>query len=234
MLILGIDTCCMPASAAVYDGAKIIGEYTLNNGRTHSQKIMPMIAELFNDLGIKPRDIDCFAAAAGPGSFTGVRIGAATIKALARGAERPCAAVSTLLGLANNVRFFDGVICPIMDARRGQVYNALFSGDGSLTRLSPDRAIALSELLSELEGKRALFLGDGVAVHRGEIEERMGERAAFAPANALLNSAASVACAAAEMFEKGETVSYSELVPNYIRLSQAERERKEKLKRETH
>ena len=234
MLILGIDTCCMPASAAVYDGAKIIGEYTLNNGRTHSQKIMPMIAELLDSLGLKPGDIDCFAVAAGPGSFTGVRIGAATIKALARGAGKPCAAVSTLLGLANNARFFDGVICPIMDARRGQVYNALFSGDGSLIRLTPDRAIALSELLSGLDGKRALFIGDGVPVHRGEIEARMGERAAFAPANALLNSAASVACVAAEMYEKGETVSYSELVPNYITLSQAERERKEKLKRETH
>ena len=229
MLILGIDTCCMPAGTAVYDGEKITGEFMINNGMTHSQKIMPMIAEMMEHLGLSPKDIDCFAVAAGPGSFTGVRIGAATIKALAHAAGAPCVAVSTLEALANNVRFFDGVICPILDARRNQVYTAAFSGDGSLTRLTDDRAMALDTLLDELEGRKVLFLGDGVLTYRDAIAERMGDLAKFADAGSLLNSAASVAYVGGKMFERGETVSYSELIPNYIRLSQAERERKEKL-----
>ncbi len=229
MLTLGIDTCCMPATAAVYDGEKIIGEFTINSGKTHSQKIMPLIEQMLRHLDIAPSDIDCYAAAAGPGSFTGVRIGTAAVKAMARGSGAVCAAVSTLEALANNARYFGGVICPIMDARRNQVYNALFSGDGSLKRLTDDRALALKALLDELDGKKALFLGDGVFPYRAEIESRMGERASFAPPNALLNSAASVAFLAGEMLRRGETISCGDLVPNYIRLSQAERERKERL-----
>lgn len=232
MLTLALDTCCMPASAAVYDGQKIIGEFTVNCGKTHSQKIMPLIEEMLDRLDLGPSDIDCWGVAAGPGSFTGVRIGVAAAKALAHGTGAVCAPVSALESLANNVRYFDGILCPIMDARRNQVYNALFSGDGSLGRITEDRAIALEDLFEELEGKDALFLGDGVLAYRTIIEARMGERAKFAPPNEMLNSAASAAYLAGEMLKRGETVSYGELVPNYIRLSQAERERKERLENE--
>ena len=151
MLVLGIDTCCMPATSAVYDGEKLVGEAIVNCGKTHSQKIMPQIEALLNSLELKPADIDCFAVAAGPGSFTGVRIGTATIKAMAHAAGKPCAAVSTLEALANNVPYFDGIICPILDARRNQVYTAEFLGDGTLTRVCEDKAVSLESLLDELK-----------------------------------------------------------------------------------
>ncbi len=231
MLILGTDTCCMPATAAVYDGEKILGEFVLNNGKTHSQKIMPLIGDMLRQLGISAADIDCFAVAAGPGSFTGVRIGTATVKAMAHAVGKPCAAVSTLEALANNVLYFDGKICPILDARRNQVYSAVFSGDGSLTRLTEDRAIALDDLLNELTGGRVLFMGDGVLVHRREIAERLGENASFARANNCLNMAGSVAVLGCEKYLRGDTVCYGELIPAYVRLSQAERERLEKKER---
>ena len=228
MLILGIDTCCMPAVSAIYDGEKIIAEAVLFSGKTHSQRIMPQIKGLFDELGISPADIDCFAVAAGPGSFTGVRIGTAAVKAMAHAAGKPCAAVSTLEALAFNVSCFDGIICPILDARRDQVYTALFRGGKALTRLRGDGAAPLSELLDELAGQKVLFAGDGVLVYRSEIAARMGDCAYFPPANNLLNSGGAVAVLGYEKFMAGETVSYSALVPNYIRLSQAERERIER------
>ena len=182
MLVLGIDTCCMPATSAVYDGEKLVGEAIVNCGKTHSQKIMPQIEALLNSLELKPADIDCFAVAAGPGSFTGVRIGTATIKAMAHAAGKPCAAVSTLEALANNVPYFDGIICPILDARRNQVYTAEFLGDGTLTRVCEDKAVSLESLLDELKNlkKKVLFLGDGVLVYREEILEYLGDNAKFA------------------------------------------------------
>ena len=197
MLVLGIDTCCMPATSAVYDGEKLVGEAIVNCGKTHSQKIMPQIEALLNSLELKPADIDCFAVAAGPGSFTGVRIGTATIKAMAHAAGKPCAAVSTLEALANNVPYFDGIICPILDARRNQVYTAE-------------------------------FLGDGVLVYREEILEYLGDNAKFAKGNNNLNMAGSVAELGYEAALSGDTISYAKLAPNYIRLSQAERERLER------
>lgn len=234
MLVLGIDTCCMPASAAIFDGEKLLGEVTINNGNTHSQKIMPMVGELMSSLEIRPRDIDCFAAAVGPGSYTGVRIGAASVKAMAHGTGKPCVGVSTLKALANNILFFDGIICPILDARRDRVYAAEFTGDGSLSRLCEDRAVPVAQLLAEIEetGKRALFLGDGALTYREVIKERLRDKAAFAKCNNCLNLAGSVAVLGYEEYMAGNTVGYSELVPNYIGLSQAERERRERLKAE--
>lgn len=230
MLVLGIDTCCMPATSAVYDGEKLVGEAIVNCGKTHSQKIMPQIEALLNSLELKPADIDCFAAAAGPGSFTGVRIGTATIKAMAHAAGKPCAAVSTLKALANNVPYFDGIICPILDARRNQVYTAEFLGDGTLRRVCEDKAVSLDSLLDELKNmkKKVLFLGDGILVYREEILECLGENAKFAKGNNNLNMAGSVAELGYEALLSGDTISYAELAPNYIRLSQAERERLER------
>lgn len=235
MLILGLDTCCMPATAAVCDGTKLFGEFVINCGKTHSQKIMPEIENMLKSLSITPCDIDCFAVAAGPGSFTGVRIGVATIKALAHGTNKPCVVVSTLEALAQNTAYFDGLICPMLDARRNQVYTAVFRGghDGA-ERISPDEAIELNGLLKRLkeQDEKVLFLGDGIFVYKDEIEKELGDMAVFAQPNLNMNMAGAVAYLGALAFENGSTVPYSEVVPSYVRLSQAEREREEKLQGE--
>ncbi|MBQ4145180.1 MAG: tRNA (adenosine(37)-N6)-threonylcarbamoyltransferase complex dimerization subunit type 1 TsaB [Clostridia bacterium] len=230
MLIFGIDTCCMAATAALMDEERLLAQTVVNNKKTHSQKMMPQIEELFGHTELSPEDIDYYAAAVGPGSFTGVRIGVATVKAMAQAFNKPCIAISTLHALANNVALFDGIICPILDARRDQVYNALFRGGRELERLCDDRALAISELLIELKETdgEIIFLGDGVSVFKGTIVEELGERARFAPLMSNMNLAASVAELGMEYAKKGETVSYGDLVPQYVRLSQAERERIEK------
>ncbi len=230
MLVFGIDTCCAAATAALLEDDRLIAQTVINTGKTHSQKMMPQIAEMFRMAEIQPEAVDCFAAAVGPGSFTGVRIGVATAKALAQAVQKPCAAVSTLHGLANNLAVFEGVICPILDARREQVYNALFRGGRTLTRLCEDRALGIEELLLELkkEAFPILFCGDGVLVFREKILAELGERASFAPVIQNMNSGASVAEIGLAMAKAGETIPYGDLVPQYVRLSQAERERLEK------
>lgn len=229
MNIFGIDTCCMAATAAVLSDDRLASQIVQNNKRTHSQKIMPMIEFMLKEAEIELSDIDCFAAAVGPGSFTGVRIGVATVKALAHMTGKPCVAVSTLHALANNVAHFDGIICPILDARRGQVYNALFRG-GDMSRITEDRACSVEELCRELAEteEKIMFLGDGVSVFAEQIREALGDRAVFAQRMQRMNLAASVAEIGGEKLALGETISYSELVPEYLRLSQAERERLEK------
>ena len=182
MLIFGIDTCCMAATAALMDEDKLIAQTVVNHNRTHSQKMMPQIEAMFEMAERDVSEVDCFAAAAGPGSFTGVRIGIATAKALAQSFGKPCAAVSTLEALANNNALFDGIISPILDARRGQVYNALFGGGRELKRICDDRAIALTALLDELkqQSKPVLFCGDGVYSFKEEIISALGDTAVFA------------------------------------------------------
>ena len=228
MLIFGIDTCCMAATAALMDDTKLIAQTVINHDRTHSQMMMPQVETMMAQAERDMMDVDCFAAAVGPGSFTGVRIGVATAKALAQAANKPCVAVSTLHALAFNNMTFSGVVCPILDARRGQVYNALFQGGKTLTRLCDDRAIAMEELLAELKDTESdvLFCGDGTFAFREMIEEILGDRAVFAPRMQNLNLAAAVAELA--LLGEGKTVAYGDLVPQYLRLSQAERERLEK------
>ncbi len=230
MLIFGIDTCCNAATAALLEDDRLVAQTIINSGKTHSQKMMPQIEQMFQQAEKKVEDVDCFAAAVGPGSFTGVRIGVATVKAMAQAVQKPCVAVSTLHGLANNLSVFDGIICPILDARREQVYNALFRGGRSLERLCQDRALGVEELLRELKEESApiLFCGDGVPVFREKILEVLGEKAMFAPIMQNMNLGASVAEIGLAMAKQGKTVEYGELVPQYVRLSQAERERYEK------
>ncbi len=228
MLIFGIDTCCMAATAALMDDTKLIAQTVINHDRTHSQMMMPQVETMMKQAERDIMDVDCFAAAVGPGSFTGVRIGVATAKAMAQAANKPCVAVSTLHALALNNMTFSGVVCPILDARRGQVYNALFQGGRTLTRLCDDRAIAMEEVLAELKDAESdvLFCGDGTFAFREMIEETLGDRAVFAPRMQNLNLAAAVAELA--LMGEGKTVAYGDLVPQYLRLSQAERERLEK------
>ena len=227
MLVFGIDTCCNAATAAIIDDKRLVAQTVVNMGRTHSQIMMPQIEEMFKTTEIDVKDIDAFAAAVGPGSFTGVRIGVATAKGLAQATGKPCVAVSTLRALAHSSKFFDGIAAPILDARRQQVYNALLDcKNGEMTRLTEDRALALADLLKELKelDRNVIFMGDGVFVFEEEIRKELGERAFFAPKTTLMNLGGAVAEIGLEKFQMGETVSYSQLIPSYVRLSQAERD----------
>lgn len=227
MLIFGIDTCCMAATAALMSEDVLVAQTVINHKKTHSQKMMPQIEDMFKAAELMPSDVDAFAAAVGPGSFTGVRIGVATAKAMAQAYKKPCIAVSTLEALAFSSYFFDGLVSPILDARRGQVYNAVFKGTNEgMKRLTDDRALSLEDLLAELEqsGENILFMGDGVAVHREQINLTLGEKAFFAPKTTRLNLAGAVAEIGLEKLKNGDVVGYSELVPQYVRLSQAEQD----------
>ena len=174
--------------------------------------------------------IDLFASTSGPGSFTGVRIGASTIKGMAFGKGKPCIGVSTLEALAYNLRGFNGILCPVMNARRSQVYNALFRAqDGKLTRLCDDRAISLSDLSAELAsyGEETVYLsGDGYDMTRAALSDL---RLAETPEELIYQSGFSVAMCALRAYEDGVRTTDTELVPTYLRLPQAERERLEKL-----
>ena len=230
MRILAIDTASNVASAAVVEDGILRGEYILNFNKTHSQKIMPMIDELMSDLELKPADIDVFAAANGPGSFTGLRIGVASVKALAHAVNKPVVGISTLASLAYNLPFCEHIIVPIMDARRNHVYTASYIWDeDGFKELSPDEVISIDECIDSCgEFLDTVFVGDGVPVYKEYIEERLGERAHFAPASALMQRASSIAMLAKEKADKGEVQKYNELEPFYLRKSQAEREYEEK------
>ena len=234
MKILAVDTSANVATAAVTDNGRLICESILNHKKTHSEKIMPMIDELLRDSETDIKDIDLFAVANGPGSFTGLRIGVSTVKALAHAADKPIVGVSTLEGLAYNLFGVDGLISPIMDARRSQVYNAVYRWEkGELKEVIPPRALALSECIAGFEKeKKVYFLGDGVPVYKNEIIEAMGDRAIFAPMTCFLQRASSLAAIAEIKAERGETDTYQTLMPFYLRKPQAEREYDEKKKME--
>ncbi len=233
MLILAIDSTAKEASAAVWKNGTAIGEVDLRAGNTHSEQLLPAIEFMLRAAGLTTADVDIYACAAGPGSFTGVRIGAATVKGLAFGHGKCCAAVSTLEALAENVRDLHGIAVAVMDARRGQVYTATFDcrGDGAPTRLSPDDAMSVEELAEKLAeanyGCPIFLVGDGYDVAYPALSEKLGN-IAVTPAPLRTHSAASVAAVAARMAEKGELCDDISLSPSYLRLSQAEREYNEK------
>lgn len=227
MRILAVDTSSAVASCAIVDGEKLVCEEILNNGLTHSQTIMPMIESVMKRSGLEINDIDLFAAVTGPGSFTGLRIGVSAVKALAHASDKPCAAVSTLEAMAYNLPFCEKLIVPIMDARRGEVYNGIYRfNNGELNVIREDRALSIEELCEDVKTLDcdAVFLGDGLPVFREKIKEMLGDKAYFAPAN--LN--AQMAASAALIAQKKETVNYTKLAPVYLRKSQAEREREER------
>lgn len=231
MKILAVDSAANVASAAIAEDNKLICEYTLNHKKTHSEKLMPMIEELFQSAQLSPADIDLFAVANGPGSFTGLRIGVATVKGLAHAVQKPVAGVSTLLAMAYNMPFCSYVLSPIMDARREQVYNGVYCWEnGQLKELTPPRAVSIAECTAEFQksGRQVVFLGDGVPVYQEFIRKQLGSQAIFAPQNCNLQRAASVALAAAELYRAGKYQNYYELAPVYLRKPQAEREWEEK------
>ncbi|MBQ8849308.1 MAG: tRNA (adenosine(37)-N6)-threonylcarbamoyltransferase complex dimerization subunit type 1 TsaB [Clostridia bacterium] len=228
MKILALDSSATVATVALTEDEKLLAEFTLNNGNTHSETLLPMVETILKMYGESIDGIDAFAATTGPGSFTGVRIGAATVKGLAFGTEKPCIEVSTLEAIAENLAIRDGLICPVMNARRSQVYTALFRSEhGKLTRLMDDSALSISELdeLLSAYGEPVSFSGDGYAI----TTEALNKTTALpTPERLRHQSAASVAAVAYRKYLSGETVTDAELKVTYLRPSQAERTRLEK------
>lgn len=235
MKILGIDSSGLVASAAIADEKNIIAEFTVNNKQTHSQTLLPMIEKVVDMSGIELEQIDAIAIAAGPGSFTGLRIGSATAKGIGLALKKPVVSVPTLEGLAYRVSVFDGIICPIMDARRNQVYTGIYKMDkGNLVCLSEQKAVDIHEIMEELEkyDEKVIFLGDGVEVQRETIEKEFKKEYCFAPIHISKQSAAAVAVLGDIYFNQGKAEDAAEHKPIYLRKSQAEREREERLKKQ--
>ena len=228
MKILSVDSSAIVASAALSEDGRLLAEYTPNNKNTHSETLLPMIEAALGALSLKASDIDLFALSAGPGSFTGVRIGAATVKGLAFASGKPCVEVSTLEALAQNLVICKGLICSVMNARRSQVYTALFRSNGSeLTRIMPDSALSIEELDALLaEYNEPIYLvGDGYDI---TIQGFSKTKTEFVPEAMRLQSALSVASIAKKKYADGEVCTDSALSVNYLRPSQAERERAER------
>ena len=234
MIILALDSTATSASVALCDGKRLLAEYTIENGNTHSENLLPMVEELLNKFKLSPRDVDLFACTAGPGSFTGVRIGVATVKGLAFGTDKPCIGVSTLASLARNLTGFGAelqngvIVSPVMNARRSQVYNALFRICGNkIERLTPDRAIPISELESELmHYSSPIYLcGDGYDITKNGFSSL---RVSETPSRLRIQSGYSTVQEALSLYESGDFSSDRTLLPVYLRPCQAERERLEK------
>ncbi len=232
MKVLAIDTSTAVAAIALMDDEKLLGEYSLNNKKTHSQKLMVMIKEIFKDLEIMPSDIDVFAASTGPGSFTGLRIGVTTAKAMAFATSKPVIGVPTLDALAYNVVTSSFIICPILDARNNQVFTALYqSKDGKLERITEYLGIPVDELVQLIKekNKTVIFTGDAIDLHRDYFITELSGNCEFSPLAMRLQRASSVAEIALKMAKEGKFESSFELVPFYLRKSQAERELEKKL-----
>lgn len=228
MLILSVDSSAAPASVCLYQDGKILADFYLNSGFTHSQTLMAMVESALKISCRTVSDIDAFAVNNGPGSFTGVRIGVSAIKGMAYAADKPCIAVSTLMSMAYNCLASDGIICACMDARRSQVYNALFRvSSGTVTRLCEDRAISVADLLDELGSydERVMLAGDGAQL---VFDSSENDNITLLPENIRYQRASSTAIAAFDKYNRGEALSPAALMPSYLRLSQAERERLEK------
>lgn len=231
MKILAVDTSGPVAGVAVLKDGEMAYEGAAVNRLTHSVNLMPMIEEAVNRSGLEISDIDLYACVTGPGSFTGVRIGVSAVKGMAHGAEKRCVGVNALEALASGVCMTDALLCPIQDARAGQVYGAAFLPGMPPVRVLDDMAeklpVFIEKALEVSEGKKLLFVGDGVKTYRKAIEELLGDRALFAPAHMSYLRPASVALLAYE--HQADAVDYLTLMPVYLRAPQAERERARKL-----
>lgn len=228
MNILMLDTSGPACGVAVMRDGRIVYEAQLTHKQTHSQRILPMVDAALTLSDMTAQDVDLFGAVVGPGSFTGVRIGVSTVKAMAHAAGKRVIGVNALEALAANVTAFDGVICPILDARAQQVYGAMFRAGDVPRRVMDDAAMKLTLFLDEVEktGEDALFLGDGVIAFEAAIRERLGGRAHFAPAQHQgLRAGSACALAAAAVKAGAQTMDYISLLPLYLRAPQAERER---------
>lgn len=232
MKILALETSAVTASAAVTEDERLLSQSFQNSGLTHSATLMPMVSDLLKNTGLALKDMDVIAVAAGPGSFTGVRIGVAAAKGLAWPEDKPCAPCSTLESMAWQCAHVGGEICAAMDARRNQVYCARFRAEGgALTRLTEDRAMGLDELAAEVRAAAApqTLVGDGAHLVRAALEGQ-GLPCALMPPHLLYQTAWGVARCALELSRGGGLISAAAMAPSYHRLSQAERERLERMK----
>ena len=234
MKILGIDSSGLVASVAIVEDDRLVAEYNLQYKITHSQTLLPMLEEIRNRIHLDMQTIDAIAVAAGPGSFTGLRIGAATVKGLGLALGKPIIPVPTLEGMAYNCYGTDLLVCPIMDARRNQVYTGLYIFEKEdrirMKSVMEQTAEGFDELAAKLNvlGREVLFLGDGVPVFAEAMKELLQIPYYFAPAHMNRQRAASVAALGKEKFEQGIFEDAADHAPEYLRLSQAERERQEK------
>ncbi len=235
MKLIGLDSSGLVAGVAIWEDGIILAEYTTNYKKTHSQTLLPMLAELKEQLDLDLNTVDAIAIACGPGSFTGLRIGSATAKGIGLVLECPIVEVPTLEGLAYNLWGSDRVICPMMDARRKQVYTGLYAfsedngengQDRNLVTLAEQTAMPAEELLDKINemGRPVVFLGDGVPVFAELIREKVKVPYSLAPASCNRQRAASVACLGALYYKEGKTVSADDHAPVYLRKSQAEKE----------
>ena len=234
MRILGIESSSLVASAAVVEDGVTVGEYTVNHKKTHSQTLLPMIDSLMSLLEMEPSSVDAIAVSGGPGSFTGLRIGSATAKGLGLALKKPLIHVPTLDAMAYGLFGVSGLICPIMDARRNQVYTGIYRFENEFETVMEQAAMDVGELAARLNqmGERVIFLGDGVPVYEMQLMELLTVPFLFAPAHANRQRAASVAALGAVYFREGKIETAAEHKPDYLRKSQAEREREERESRE--
>ena len=235
MKILALDSSGLTASVALMENDNLIAEYTIQYKKTHSQTLLPMMDEIRRMVELDLDTVDAIAVAAGPGSFTGLRIGSATAKGLAFAMEKPIVPVPTLEGLAYQMYGTDAVVCPIMDARRDQVYTGVYEfvekADGyDMNVIKGQRAVSFDEIAQELNGigRKTVFVGDGIPVFRERMQEILRVPYSLAPGHRNRQSAACIAALGMVYYAQGRIVSGAEHVPEYLRLSQAERERREK------
>lgn len=227
MKILAIDSTANTSTVALLENESLIALYTVNTENTHSETLLPMVKNLLTSASVSVNEIDAFAVSNGPGSFTGVRIGVATIKGLAFGMDKKCVAVSTTEALANNLEGFDGIICPLMNARRGQVYTCIYKNGKALIEES---CMMLDDLIPMLEqyNEKIYFVGDGYEL----IVDREIKNKCQTPEMLRYSNAFSVGKVAYQKIQNGEFTNDIDLRVNYLRKPQAEREREEKLKKE--
>lgn len=235
MKILAIDSSGQTASVALWEDDLTLAEFSIHAKKTHSQTLLPMLEAVREKTEFQMEEIDAIAVTSGPGSFTGLRIGSATAKGLGFAAGKPIVPVPTLEGLAYNLYGTDSLVCPLMDARRNQTYTGLYAfeknGDSEydMCVIKEQCAVEVAEILEicNKTDRNVIFLGDGVPVFRGQIRDRVKVPYAFAPAHMNRQRAAAVAALGAKYYGQGRILSAAEYAPQYLRLSQAERERRE-------
>lgn len=235
MKILALDSSGLVASVALVTEEQLIGAYTINYKKTHSQTLLPMLDVMFQQLDMDVAEIDAIAISGGPGSFTGLRIGAATAKGLGLALHKPLIHIPTVDGMAYQMYGVDGIICPIMDARRSQVYTGLYEykteeNARNFHVVKEQMAVSIEELIKELNtvGKPVTFLGDGVPVHKEILVEKLEVPCYFAPIYSNRQNAAAVGALAVTYYQEGKMESAADHKPDYLRVSQAERERAER------
>lgn len=232
MRILALDSSGLVASVAIVEDDRLLGEYTINHKKTHSQTLLPMLNAVVEMLELDLNTIDVLAVAAGPGSFTGLRIGSATVKGLGLALNKPVVSVPTVDALAYNLWNVGEQICPLMDARREQAYTGLYRfDDGKLKTLLPQCAVSIGEIVEKINESKepTVFLGDGVPVFEAYLREQLTVPYHFAPATCNRQRGGSVALLGMQLYENGKAENASDHKPEYLRLSQAERERKERM-----